>query len=122
MRPSKSLLCLLALLAALLVALPQPAQAQTSGQTTMECLTLGWQVVGDNVEVDVILNGKKMDSITLTASDPIKQFDRSVSGCSAQGRLALFAKSTWGSGKLNVDVTIKKGSDTFRHSGTLATW
>ncbi|MBU1276311.1 MAG: hypothetical protein KJ720_13125 [Proteobacteria bacterium] len=121
MRPA-TLVCLLTLLAALLVATAQPAQAQTSGQTTMECLTLKWQVVGDNVEVEVILNGEKVDSITLTANDPIKQFDRPVSGCSAQGRLTLFAKSTWGSGKLNVDVTIKKGSDTFRHSGTLATW
>ncbi len=122
MRRTKSLLLLLSLLAALAVLLPPPAPAQMAGKVTMECLTVKWQVVGDNVDVKLILNGQKVDYFTLSAKDGIKTFNHSVSGCSAQGRMTLFAKSVWGQGKLNIDVTIKKGSDTFGHSGTLATW
>ncbi len=122
MSPNRKTALLALLTFALLLALAAPASAQTTGKMDLECLTVQWQVQGDNAQITLFLNHKQVDQFLLTADDPIKQENRSQGDCSVSGSFKMMAKSAWGSGSLIVNIVIKQGSNTWGHQGVLAKW
>lgn len=121
-KSAKSILSVFILLAALLAISATPAPAQTSGKLNLECMTLKWEVQGDNVVVKLILNKQKVAGFPLTADDPIKQVSYKVGDCGLNGMLKLWSKKVWGQGKLDMNLTIRQGNNTYGHEGTVATW
>ena len=120
-RKAKSILTLMIALA-LLVSAALPALAQTSGKLNLECSEFKWEVRGDNCLVKTILDKQKMGSVTLTPDNPIQPVNYKHGNCGINGTFKLWAKKTWGQGKLDMNVTITQGSSTYGHQGTVATW
>ncbi|MCF8033970.1 MAG: hypothetical protein K9K66_14280 [Desulfarculaceae bacterium] len=122
LRSAKSILTVFVLLAALMAISATPVPAQTSGRLNLECMSLKWQVQGDNVLVKVILDKVKKGELTLSADNPIQQVDYKQGDCGLNGTLKLWSKKEWGQGKLDMNVTITQGGNTYGHQGTVATW
>lgn len=90
---------------------------------TLECLKIQWTIDGDNVQIVLFINNRKVDTFTLTADNPQKYFKHALGKCQAYGTLTLYAKSVWGSGRLDAQgVTTVKAGHKVTHTGTLATW
>lgn len=95
------------------------------GKVTLQCATFEWWVRdnGDAVTVKVFFGRRDMGSVALNADNPQRSFHYHFGKCTAFGSLAMYAKSTWGSGRLEArNITIEQGTASTTHTGTLATW
>ncbi|MCB2227233.1 MAG: hypothetical protein KQH53_11200 [Desulfarculaceae bacterium] len=122
MRKNPKLILIITLALALLAVAALPSLAQTSGKLNLECSEFTWEVQGDNCLVKTILDKQEMGSLTLTPDNPIQQVNYKHGNCGLNGTFKLWAKKTWGQGKLDMNLTITQGSSTYGHQGTVATW
>lgn len=98
-------------------------QEDPTGSVTLECLKIAYEVDGDDVHIKLQINNHPVGSFTLTADNPQRAFNHHYGGCTAKGTLALYAKSIWGTGRLDAKgVTTVKAGHTVTHTGTIVTW
>ena len=98
-------------------------QEDPTGSVTLECLKIAYEVDGDDVHIKLYISNHLVGGFILTADNPIKSFNHHYGGCSASGALKLWAKSVWGSGRLDAQsITTVKAGHSVTHTGTIVTW